>query len=156
MNSRTASGVRMRRNGGMEMLQKCFLILTGILLVAGNVIGADLKMPAEVQARKSDAGSVVLADAKGMTLYTFDMDTVPGKSTCNPDNKCSIYWPALAAPGDAKPVGAWTVVTRDDGSKQWAYRGKPLYTFANDKIAGETSGNDKGPNGSHIWHCALP
>ena len=133
------------------------LPMLGVLLfVAGSAIAADTMMPTGVQARKSDAGPVVLADAKGMTLYTFDMDKTPGKSACNPDTKCSIYWPPLMAAADSKPMGEWTVVARDDGSKQWAYKGKPLYTFMNDKKAGDTTGNDMGPNGSHIWHCALP
>ena len=131
-------------------------MLAVLLLVAGSAIAADTMMPAGVQARKSDAGPVVLADAKGMTLYTFDMDKSPGKSACNPDTKCSVYWPPLMAAADSKPMGDWTVVSRDDGSKQWAYKGKPLYTFMNDKKAGDTAGNDMGPNGTHIWHCALP
>jgi len=126
-----------------------------LMLLAGGAMAADATLPAGVQARKSDAGPVVLADAKGMTLYTFDNDKVPGKSACN--DKCAGYWPPLAAAADAKPMGAWTVITRDDGSKQWAYKGKPLYTFAADKKAGDTSGNDKGPDANtHVWHCALP
>jgi predicted lipoprotein with Yx(FWY)xxD motif len=131
-------------------------MLAVLLVVAGSAIAADTMMPAGVQARKSDAGPVVLADAKGMTLYTFDMDKTPGKSVCNADTKCSVYWPPLMAAADSKPMGNWTVITRDDGSKQWAYKGKPLYTFANDKKAGDTTGNEMGPNGTHIWHCALP
>jgi len=138
------------------MMRMKLLIAAMILVVAGSAMAADMAMPAGVQARKSDAGPVVLADAKGMTLYTFDMDKTPGKSACNPDTKCSVYWPPLAAAADAKPMGAWTVVTRDDGSKQWAYKDKPLYTFVSDKKAGDTTGNEMGPNGSHIWHCALP
>jgi predicted lipoprotein with Yx(FWY)xxD motif len=137
------------------MMRMKLLIAAMILVMAGSAMAADMAMPGGVQARKSDAGPVVLADAKGMTLYTFDMDKVPGKSACNPDTKCSVYWPPLAAAADATPMGAWTVVTRDDGSKQWAYKDKPLYTFASDKKAGDTTGNDAGPNGTHIWHCAL-
>jgi len=126
-----------------------------LMLMAGIAIAADT-MPAGVQAHKTDAGATVLADAKGMTLYTFDMDKEPGKSVCTAVQQCSTYWPPLAAAADAKAMGTWTVIARDDGSKQWAYKGKPLYTFANDKKAGDTTGNDMGPNGTHIWHVATP
>jgi predicted lipoprotein with Yx(FWY)xxD motif len=40
------------------------------------------------------------------------------------------------------------VVTRDDGSKQLAYKGKALYTFAKDSKAGERSGD----NFKDVWH----
>ena len=68
-----------------------------------------------------------MTDAKGMTLYTFDKDA-GGKSMCN--GPCATNWPPLMAGADAKPSGDMTIITRDDGAKQWAYKGKPLYTFA--------------------------
>ncbi len=105
--------------------------------------------PAGVQSRKSDAGATVFADAKGMTLYTFDKDT-DGKSVCNGD--CAKNWPPLTAKANAKPMGDWTVVTRDDGSKQWAYKGKPLYTWVKDTKPGETTGDGVGK----VWHNAVP
>jgi predicted lipoprotein with Yx(FWY)xxD motif len=92
----------------------------------------------------------VFVDAKGMTLYTFDKDA-GGKSACN--GPCAQNWPALAAAADAKPSGDWTIVTRDDGSKMWAYKGKPLYTFVKDTKPGDTSG-DGFLNGA--WHAATP
>jgi predicted lipoprotein with Yx(FWY)xxD motif len=124
------------------------LASTLILLMAGYAYAAD-KMPGGVQARKADSGATVLADAKGMTLYTFDKDA-GGKSNCNA--RCATAWPPLAAAADATPMGDWAVVTRDDGSKQWAYKGKPLYTFARDAKAGDTTGD--GVGGS--WHNATP
>jgi predicted lipoprotein with Yx(FWY)xxD motif len=119
-----------------------------VVLLAGYAYAAD-KMPEGVQARKSDAGATVLADAKGMTLYTFDKDTA-GKSNCAA--KCLMAWPALMASASAKDMGDWTVVTRDDGSKQWAYKGKPLYTFVKDMKPGDTTGDGVGM----VWHNALP
>jgi predicted lipoprotein with Yx(FWY)xxD motif len=62
-----------------------------------------------------------LVDAKGMTLYTFDKDAA-GKSMCN--GPCAENWPPLMASADAKPMGDWTVVTRDDGKTMWAYEGQ--------------------------------
>jgi len=62
-----------------------------------------------------------------MTLYVFDKDATD-KSNCN--GPCTILWPVLIAGADAKPMTNWTIVTRDDGSRQWAYKTKPvLYVF---------------------------
>jgi predicted lipoprotein with Yx(FWY)xxD motif len=125
----------------------------GILLLAGAAGAADM-MPAGVQVQKSATGTPMLTDSKGMTLYTFDMDKEPGKSACN--DKCATYWPAATAAVDAKPMGNWTIAMRDDGTKQWAYKGRPLYTFMMDKKAGDTAGSEMGQNGSHVWHIATP
>lgn len=119
-----------------------------MLLIAGSAYTAD-KMPAGVQERKADSGTVVLADAKGMTLYTFDKD-MKGMSMCS--GKCAMNWPPLAADADAKPMGDWTTVKRDDGSMQWAYKGKPVYTFAKDANPGETKGEGVGT----VWHAVTP
>ena len=63
----------------------------------------------------------ILVDQKGMTLYTFAKDA-NGKSMCN--DKCAANWPPLTAASTDKPMGKWTVVTRDDQKSQWAYSGK--------------------------------
>lgn len=87
----------------------------------------------------------------GMTLYTFDRDTAAsGKSVCN--GPCATNWPPLAAPADARASGDWSVVTRDDGSRQWAYKGKPLYGWAKDSKPGDRSGD--GVN--NVWRIARP
>lgn len=90
-----------------------------------------------------------LVDAKGMTLYTFDRDTA-GKSACN--GQCAQNWPPLMAAANAAASGDWSVVTRDDGTKQWAYKGKPLYTWVKDTQAGEVTGD--GVN--NVWRIAQP
>ncbi len=82
------------------------------------------------------SGAFVAPD--GRPLYTFAHDTTPGKSMCN--GGCPTNWPALTAAADAKDDGDWTVVTRDDGSKQWAYKGKPLYTYAKDSAGAVATG----------------
>src|SRR3546814_10062240 len=74
-----------------------------------------------------------------MTLYTFDKDTMPGKSVCN--GPFAQNWPPLPVSAGAEASGDWSVVSRDDGSKQWAYKGKPLYTWVKDQKQGDTTGN---------------
>ena len=105
-------------------------------------------LPAGVQTSKLPDGTMILTDAKGMTLYTFGKDQA-GVSNCN-DN-CAKNWPPLMAPADAKPMGDWTIVTRADGTRMWAYKGMPLYTWIKDTKPGDTTGNNVG-----AWKTAVP
>jgi predicted lipoprotein with Yx(FWY)xxD motif len=113
----------------------------------GSLAFAQATAPAKTAQTSKGAA---LVDAKGMTLYTFAKDSA-GKSACN--GPCATNWPILAATADAKASGDWTVVTRDDGSKMWAYKGKPLYTFKQDMAAGDVKG-DGFLNGA--WQIAKP
>jgi len=91
----------------------------------------------------------VLTNAAGMTLYTFDKDAAgSGKSACN--GPCAANWPPLMAAADAKAGGDFSIVTRDDGSKQWAHKGKPLYLWVKDTKPGDRSGD--GVN--NVWRVA--
>jgi predicted lipoprotein with Yx(FWY)xxD motif len=116
------------------------------LLVIGLALPAFAADPAKTA---TTSKGPALTDAKGMTLYTFDKDE-GGKSVCN--GPCAVNWPPFAAAADAKPEGKYTVVSRDDGSKQWAYAGKPLYAWKNDTKAGDVTGD--GVNS--VWHIAKP
>ncbi|MGE7960055.1 COG4315 family predicted lipoprotein [Pseudomonas sp. NPDC089530] len=92
----------------------------------------------------------MFVDHKGMTLYTFAKDA-GGKSMCN--DACATNWPPLAAKATDKSMGEWTVIKRNDGSMQWAYDGKPLYTFMMDKKAGDMTGDGKMDG---AWKVAKP
>jgi predicted lipoprotein with Yx(FWY)xxD motif len=93
----------------------------------------------------------VLVGPNGMTLYTFDRDVAgSGKSACN--GPCATNWPPLMAAEGAKPMGAYTIVVRDDGKRQWAYKGWPLYYWAKDTKAGDRTGD--GVN--NVWKIARP
>ena len=74
-----------------------------------------------------------------MTLYTYERDTTGKSSNCN--GKCTEAWVPLSATADAKAVGDFTVISRNDGSKMWAYRYRPLYTSPADKAPGDANGN---------------
>lgn len=86
----------------------------------------DERLPRGVQ-RQADG---TLADGAGLALYTFNYDTMVGMSHCEDD--CARMWPPLAAPKSAKAFGDWSVIPRPDGSAQWAYKTKPLYTYSQD------------------------
>jgi predicted lipoprotein with Yx(FWY)xxD motif len=90
-----------------------------------------------------------LVDLNGMTLYVFDRDGA-GKSNCNA--QCTLTWQPLIADTDAQPSGSFSFISRDDGRKQWAYKGKPLYTWAKDKKPGDATGDGF----NNVWHLASP
>jgi predicted lipoprotein with Yx(FWY)xxD motif len=93
----------------------------------------------------------VLVGANGMTLYTFDRDAAgSGKSVCN--GPCATNWPPLMAAAGAQASGDWSVVTRDDGSRQWAYKGKPLYFWVKDQKPGDRTGDGF----NKVWQLARP
>lgn len=87
----------------------------------------------------------LLTDAAGRVLYTFDKDST-GKSACY--DQCAALWPPFVAAADARPTGEHSLVTRSDGSRQWAVRGKPLYYYVGDSEAGQTTGDGRGG----VWH----
>jgi len=125
------------------------LLVSAVTVAALVCAGAAFAQMAPAKTGDSAKGKV-LTDAKGMTLYTFDKDA-GGKSACN--GPCATNWPPLMAAADAKMAGSYTVVVRDDGGKQWAYKGKPLYTWKNDKKPGDITG-DGFLQGA--WHIAQP
>ncbi len=103
---------------------------------------------APVKTVKTAKGEV-LAGENGMTLYTFKNDK-QGMSNCY--DKCAANWPPLKAASDAKATGAYSVITRKDGTKQWAKDGMPLYYWIKDTKQGDATGD--GVNG--VWDVAKP
>ena len=86
----------------------------------------------------------VLVDGSGKTVYTYDKDQA-GKSACVAT--CAQNWPPVMAL-DANPKAPYSVIVREDGSKQLAIDGKPLYTFVKDKKEGDRLGDKVGG----VWH----
>ena len=127
------------------MLRIASLTILSAALLAGCATGT-------ATMAKSPATTMngMLVGPTQMTLYVFDKDAA-GKSMCN--GGCATNWPPLMAPANAAPIGDWSVVMRDDGSKQWAYKGRPLYHWAKDAKPGDMTG-DGFLNNS--WHVAKP
>jgi predicted lipoprotein with Yx(FWY)xxD motif len=119
-------------------------------------------IPSGVSIRLDQRRGGLLVNAEGKTLYAreklyFDgtgghyarggvrglppVGIEMGVKACD-DAECVKTWQPLKAPADAQPSGYWTLVSRSDGSKQWAYQGYALYSFAGDKNPGDTNGND--------------
>jgi predicted lipoprotein with Yx(FWY)xxD motif len=103
----------------------------------------------------------VFATNSGLTLYAWYMDKgTPGKSNCTSTRyttqngrlmgifplpasstrkTCADKWPPFIAAADAKAEGDWSLIARGDGSRQWAYQGRPLYTSLKDHKPGDVN-----------------
>ncbi len=125
---------------------RSFLLATAALAVTLPLAYADDYAGGAVKSMETANGEI-LTDANGMTLYTFDNDTA-GTSNCY--DACAANWPPLAAADGATAEGDYSVVTRKDGTMQWAYEGKPLYLWIKDKAPGDMTGD--GVKG--VWHVA--
>lgn len=117
-------------------------------LLTASLLGACASMSPAGPAKVVDGA---LVGPNAMSLYVFDRDVAgSGKSVCN--GPCATNWPALMA-GDAdKSTGDYMVITRDDGKKQWALKGKPLYYWAKDMKPGDKTGDGF----MNVWHLAKP
>ena len=117
-------------------------------LLAGCGSMSNMTASPDTPTRTADG---VLIGPTGMTLYTFDRDAKnSGKSVCN--GPCATNWPPLMAVDSAKPMGAYTIIARDDGKKQWAYKGSPLYYWVKDTKAGDRTGDGV----QNVWKVARP
>jgi predicted lipoprotein with Yx(FWY)xxD motif len=96
--------------------------------------------PGDTKQAQIDGGTALVDAKSGLALYTFDGDTVPDQSTCT--GGCLAIWPAHAASSGETATGNFTIFTRsDNGTLQWAYKGKPLYTFTGDTASNNGTGN---------------
>lgn len=124
---------------------------TSLALIVGALLLAACSSKYGYSATPAKMGEGILTDEKGMTLYIFDKDEAgTGKSMCN--GQCASNWPPLYATDSDKAMGDWSVVTRDDGKKQWAYKGKPLYLWIKDKMPGDRTGDGV----ANAWRLAKP
>lgn len=99
---------------------------------------------------KSASGEVLTGE-NGMTLYTFAKDAA-GVSNCAGD--CAVKWPPFVATEEDEEAAKapFSVIERSDGTYQWALKGMPLYFWAGDKAAGDTTGDGVGG----VWSVARP
>ena len=106
-----------------------------------------------VGTNKAAVGGNYLVDGDGKSLYYFAKDSV-GQSACTGD--CLNNWPvfapgSLVVPSALSPAD-FSTITRQDGAKQLAFKGYPLYYFARDKARGDVAGQGAGNN----WYVVDP
>jgi predicted lipoprotein with Yx(FWY)xxD motif len=93
----------------------------------------------------------LMTNSAGMTLYTFDKDVAgSGKSACS--GACATNWPPFMAGSNDQNGGDWSIVVRDDGARQWAWLGKPLYLWSKDQKPGDTAGDGF----NNAWRAVRP
>lgn len=119
-------------------------------LALATLLGACAQMQAAAPPPAQTLDGVLVGPGQ-MTLYTFERDQAgAGKSVCN--GPCAANWPPLMAQATDQPKGDWSIVVRDDGSRQWAYKGRPLYRWIKDQKPGDRTGD--GVN--QVWKTAKP
>tara|TARA_R110000868_G_scaffold97456_1_gene267924 strand:+ start:595 stop:1008 length:414 start_codon:yes stop_codon:yes gene_type:complete len=105
-------------------------------------------IPAEISLVK-DGDEYSFQSDLAVPFYTFD-DDEPGVSNCT--GTCTeTWWPVRAKKSDARAQGAWTLIEREEGRPQWAYKGQPIYYYLHDQ-AGTKAGD--GIDGK--WHVLKP
>lgn len=120
-------------------------------LVSVAVVGLTLALTGSIVHAQPKVKNGMLTDSAGLTLYVFDNDaTVPGTSACT--GSCLSMWTPFFAKSGTKASGDYSLITRDDGKQQWAYKGKPLYRWYNDKKPGDQDGDGL----RQAWHVARP
>ena len=118
-------------------------VLAAFILFAAGAQAA----PADVTAAESGLGTRYY-DAKGRSLYIYARDK-EGESLCV--DRCAVTWPPLVAAGNAEPGGDWAVIARPDGVRQWAFKGRPLYTYSRDPAPGASMGDGV----QEVWRLAI-
>jgi predicted lipoprotein with Yx(FWY)xxD motif len=96
-----------------------------------------------------EGGRYVFRTDETVPIYSYDKDSA-GKSNC--DATCARTWLPVAAPTPGKVLGDWTAIERPDKTCQWAYKGKPVYTYVHD-APGQIKGD--GAEGG-LWHIVNP
>ncbi len=111
--------------------------------------GGPIQSNAVVQASQHPELGIILTELSGRTVYLFT-DDERNKSNCL--GGCALAWPPFLTVGDPSAgegvagdqLGS---ITRDDGSTQVTYNGRPLYYFAPDEKPGDANGQGVGD----IW-----
>ena len=129
------------------------LLVILALVGAVQTVTAGTDVPAPVSGpmttvTQNDENENLLADSIGRTLYVFDVDLGQAAPVCTAD--CSEIWPPYIVTDDEAsalkaPLGA---VARTNKNLQVTYEGRPVYTYAFDRI----QGGDKGDGIGNFWH----
>ena len=126
------------------------IAVTGLITVtlAACAGGADIKTSSADFIKVNNG---ILTSSYGKTIYTFDKDQAnSGKSECV--LTCADNWPPVYVEPGIKLSGDFSSISRNDGQKQLAYKGKPLYFFVKDKNPGDKTGD----NVNNVWHVVTP
>ena len=133
----------------MKKILIASLFTTALLAGCAGGASQSAKMAPDMPTRTSDG---MLIGPNGHTVYTFAKDS-PNAGTSACYDQCATNWPPLTAAATAKATGDYSIITRTDGTRQWAFKGQPLYFFAKDAKPGDKVG-DGVLNGA--WNIVKP
>ena len=138
------------------------LLLAGAILFAGcnqsqapAAPATPAPVPDTIKLAQNPQYGQILVDASGKTLYYFAKDT-PGAGTSTCAGTCLAIWPAfhVTAVKISPPLNTadFGEITRADGQKQTTWKGRPLYSYANDAASGDA----KGYGINNLWYVISP
>jgi len=114
---------------------------------------------------QTTAKGMVVATAKGITLYVYQPDTpaagaTPAVSACTSTggSTCLMHWPLYYGNPVVVPAGLtasdFGSIDRGGGVMQSTYKGWPVYNYDDDKAPGDAKGDlEKDKNGKVIWYA---
>ena len=144
----------------MRLSSRFISILAAPLLLAGAAGAYASNHSQAAPSLVSMASGHLLVNAKGFTLYVFAKDS-KNKSACS--GQCAKFWPPVpVAKGATVPksmtgvTGTFGEIMRADGSDQLTFDGAPLYTFLEDKKAGDLNGQGLVAAGGYWWAVVAP
>ena len=117
-------------------MSKTFMLCVSLFLAASAASAATFSKADPPFRQRGD----ILVEIKGRGVYTYDGDKVANDTTCFA--QCRLLWPPMYAEDEAMPKGSFTIfVRKDDGKRQWAFKGKPLYRWVSDLKRGDAGGD---------------
>ncbi|ALO47405.1 hypothetical protein [Pseudohongiella spirulinae] len=106
--------------------------------VVREPVGPPPNIPPGFQVLSSTTGRLLVTDTS-FSVYMWDGDE-PNVSNCV--RECLADWTPVRAPRVAGNSTDWTIIKHPSGVNQWAFRGRPLYTYNKDTQTRSFDGGD--------------
>jgi predicted lipoprotein with Yx(FWY)xxD motif len=119
-------------------MMKATAILGLVALFSGPAAALSDDLPDGIRVEQTGAGAYHVTQTQ-QSLYWNEKEAAAGEVTCI--EECLEAWFPLKAPANAQDQGQWTIVKRPDDILQWAYQGRPLYTYSKDTFPGARLGD---------------
>lgn len=117
------------------------ILFLALALAGTTASAAPLPNAGGLQSVHARDGREILADAKGLSVYTFAPDQNDA-SVCY--KGCAVAWPPVLVGATEVVQAPFGTAPRKDGTLQLTYNHRPLYTYEDDKVAGDIFGDGDG------------
>ena len=119
-------------------MMKSLAILGVFTLLSGGASAQVAQVLERFSTQQTEAATYIQTHM-GQSLYWRQNEAGTGEFSCIED--CLAFWTPVQAAADTARQGNWTAVQRPEGTWQWAYDGKPLYTYVLDTFQGARLGD---------------